>query len=208
MKKTTTSSPSNIISDHFRYERKFFIEQISLLRLQTIIKFHPHCFTPLFPFRYINNIYFDTFQLDSYYNNVNGDMSRAKVRIRWYGDLWGHIESPVLEIKTKEGTIGHKESYPLPSMVLTPSTIPSQLKKCLNSQTLPDYRFLQLNQLIPTLINRYGRYYFKSTLHPFRLTLDSYLSYYNPVSQSKLAFNDLPPFMIKSEFLQILQIIL
>ena len=39
------------------------------------------------------------------FNNVDGLKNRVKVRIRWYGDLFGVIEKPVLELCKQAGGI-------------------------------------------------------------------------------------------------------
>jgi hypothetical protein len=49
--------------------------------------------------------------MSSYWDNVSGLSKRVKVRIRWYGDLYGHIQSPILEFKIRNNTLGSKVSF-------------------------------------------------------------------------------------------------
>ena len=41
---------------------------------------------------------YDIVEKQNYYNSGEGLSSRIKVRIRWYGPLFGYIEKAVLEI--------------------------------------------------------------------------------------------------------------
>ena len=59
------------------------------------------------------NFYFDSVNFNNYYDNLDGNIFRTKIRIRWYGDLFGYIENPVLELKIKNGLLGNKISYNL-----------------------------------------------------------------------------------------------
>ena len=111
----------NILFDavkNFRYERKFLIDGGSRQEIETALRVHPALFSRIFHPRFINNIYFDSFAMAAYSDAVSGHMNRAKLRIRWYGDLFGPVERPVLEIKIKQGMVGRKESYPLKGFAL------------------------------------------------------------------------------------------
>ena len=99
---------------NFRYERKFFISGLTKTEVEKIINFHPAMFFEIFQKRLVNNIYFDSSELNSYYDNINGDLNRIKTRIRWYGELFGEIEKPFLELKIKCGLLGKKLRFSLP----------------------------------------------------------------------------------------------
>ena len=45
----------------FRYERKYFIENMSRETIETLIKLHPAIFREIYCERRVNNIYFDSF---------------------------------------------------------------------------------------------------------------------------------------------------
>ena len=68
-------------TNKFRYERKFVISYLSLFELESIVRLHPAMFLEVFPQRFVNNIYLDSFGKESYVDNVNGASQRSKVRI-------------------------------------------------------------------------------------------------------------------------------
>ncbi|MCP5050112.1 MAG: VTC domain-containing protein, partial [bacterium] len=97
----------------YRCERKFTVTESSHREVEGLIKFHPAMFSEIYRQRYVNNIYFDSPDMKHYEDNVSGTEKRQKVRIRWYGDLFGGVETPVLEIKRKTGVLGSKDGYKL-----------------------------------------------------------------------------------------------
>ena len=64
-------------SSQFRFERKFFITQLSSLDIEYIIKVNPAIFSEIFNKRNVNNIYFDTLNLDNYLENFPNSASIA-----------------------------------------------------------------------------------------------------------------------------------
>src|SRR5688572_29998156 len=112
-----------------RYERKFLITNYSYKDVLQILKFHPACFSEIFEERSINNIYFDTPGLLHYYDNIEGSPDRLKVRIRWYGELFGPVDKPVLEYKIKKGLMGKKESHALRPFVLNEKFNKAEIEK-------------------------------------------------------------------------------
>jgi len=165
-------------SEPLRYERKFLITDYTHLDVEQLIKFHPACFSQIFHERTVNNIYFDTMGLNNYYDNIDGQKQRSKVRIRWYGDLFGKIISPVLEYKIKTGLLGKKESYPLQSFILDHTFDKAQIINATNSDSLPKNIKNEIAQLHPTLLNSYKRKYYLSADKNFRITIDHHLAYY------------------------------
>ncbi|MBA3705228.1 MAG: VTC domain-containing protein [Bacteroidetes bacterium] len=163
-------------SEPFRYERKFSITDYSYSDVKQILKFHPACFSEIFQERSVNNIYFDTLGLNDYYDNINGEQIRSKVRIRWYGDLFGTIQTPVLEYKIKTGLLGKKRSYKLQPFLINNNFSKSQIINAIG--TLPQNIKDQILSLKPTLLNSYKRNYFLSADKNFRVTLDHRLTFY------------------------------
>ena len=78
--------------NNYRYERKFSISCMLPEQICVFIKRHPCMFYKSYPDRYINNMYFDTVDLANYWNNVDGNSQRLKLRIRWYHDLFTKIK--------------------------------------------------------------------------------------------------------------------
>ncbi|MCO6487383.1 MAG: polyphosphate polymerase domain-containing protein [Phaeodactylibacter sp.] len=163
----------------FRKERKFVVEGFDIAQVEAVVKTHPALFTVPFPPRHINNIYFDTREFRNYRDNVAGSMKREKFRIRWYGEQFGQLKKPVLEIKIKRGLAGTKKYAPLKPIVLKRGFSEQDIRAWLEESDLsPEYQEA-LRYLVPTLHNRYRRKYFLSADKRFRVTLDDQLSYMN-----------------------------
>tara|TARA_B100001250_G_C19811682_1_gene796009 strand:+ start:3580 stop:4278 length:699 start_codon:yes stop_codon:yes gene_type:complete len=164
-------------SSEYRYENKFYIDSLSKLEVNTIVKLHPSIFKEIFSKRFVNNIYYDSHTLENYRNNIEGQTNRLKVRIRWYGNLFGNIKNPTLEIKIKKGVLGKKVSIDLPNFFLDKKTdlldlIHSNIK--LFKSELVDFK-----SLYPVLLNQYSRQYFISSDKNFRITIDNKLLFIN-----------------------------
>jgi hypothetical protein len=168
-------------ANHLRCERKFLISDLSTQEIEEVILLHPALFSPIYPERFINNIYFDNLEFRSYHENLNGSTPRRKTRIRWYGDLTGQIKDPVLEIKKKSGIVGQKEIHSLPTFVFENFFSGSEILDPTNNSASNRSFKKELVLLEPTLINRYCRKYFLSADGHYRITLDSTLIF-SPVS--------------------------
>ena len=88
-------------SSNFRNERKFRVYAISYPELLNIVRLNPFLFREIYYQRTVNNIYLDSLELDSFFDNVDGYSKRRKVRVRWYGDDLTEVSSPKLEFKIK-----------------------------------------------------------------------------------------------------------
>ena len=100
-----------------RYELKYHLTAYSVAHCTQVVLQHPASFQKAFPDRQVNNIYFDTPELTSFLNNVDGISERKKYRIRWYGEDFDQIDQPVLEQKIKENQLGSKVSVALPAAI-------------------------------------------------------------------------------------------
>lgn len=160
----------------YRYERKFLVKDVSRHEIELYIKHHPKAFKEIFHSRQVNNIYFDTPGLINYFDNVEGNKSRVKVRLRWYDNLFGHIEKPVLEYKIKEGFVGTKRSYKLAPFTLDTKFSRKNIESALDVPHLNQSIKDDLLALNPALLNHYTRKYFLSDDKKYRITLD-----YDPV---------------------------
>ncbi len=165
-------------TENSRFERKFDVGDMMLPQVQQQIRIHPAAFSPIFHPRYINNIYLDTGDFEFYHDNVSGRGSRKKARIRWYGDLLGKIEKPVLEFKIREGFLGNKRSFPLKPFTIDKNFSSGYLQTIFEESNIPDWALGVLKQLQPSLVNRYLREYFLSFDGKFRVTTDTELQYY------------------------------
>jgi hypothetical protein len=163
----------------YRYERKFFIDQLSAQEVLALVKRHPSLFTEIYPPRFINNIYFDHPLLLNFADNINGSPLRKKARIRWYHDLFGKVAQPMLEFKIKEGLMGTKISYPFPDFNFQNKFSEKYLQDLISTSPLPPEVTYYLKTVEPVLINRYQRWYLATPDRAFRVTVDADLTYYH-----------------------------
>jgi hypothetical protein len=177
-----------------RYETKFSVQDLNRNEIENIIKSHPAIFHEIYFTRNVNNIYFDTTDFSSFIDNIEGVRDRKKVRIRWYGDLLGECNNPVLEIKYKQGLLGWKERHNLPDFTLDLENnfnFKVVFDKLVSNKSFDLYK-LDLKFLIPTLLNRYERTYYLSSDKKYRLTLDNKMEFYsiNPIRDFFKIFSD------------------
>jgi len=163
----------------YRYERKFFVDQLDARQVIALIKRHPAMFSEIYPPRYINNIYLDDPWMENYFDNVGGVLERRKARIRWYHELFRQIDDPLLEFKIKRGLVGTKAQYPFPPFTLDENFSEVYLKKTIRFSELPPDVKDHLLTLEPVLLNCYLRWYFATPDRRFRLTVDSGLTFYH-----------------------------
>jgi len=164
--------------DDYRFERKFFVTDLTKHEILRLIKVHPMMFSEIFQERFVNNIYFDSPDLDDYYASVDGLDHREKRRIRWYGDLLGRIEKPVLELKIKDGVVGRKENFPITPFSLDESYHFNTTVEVFKKSDLPAKVKAEMIVLLPALLNRYRRQYFQSANRRYRVTVDTDLEFY------------------------------
>src|SRR5579872_1124802 len=120
-----------------RHERKFLVPRPSWDSVEFRIRLNPGVFSSIFHPRAVNNIYLDSPALRFYFMNTEGAAERTKVRIRWYGDLFGALSRPVLEFKIKHGLAGEKESFPLKPFLLDENFNATALDQVIQKSELP-----------------------------------------------------------------------
>lgn len=165
-----------------RFERKFLIYPYSRSEAEMIIRLHPAVFSPIFKPRQVNNLYLDTPSLRFFYDNIYGSAHRKKFRIRWYGDRFGSIKSPMLEIKVKDGYIGRKLSFPLVPFDFGQDFTGGDIARVFDQSELPSWVRNELSILQPSLLNTYQRSYNQSRDRKFRITIDDQLQYFDVFS--------------------------
>lgn len=166
------------MEDGFRYERKFVLENMSFKAAELYIKSHPALFKEIYKKRYVCSIYFDTSKLECLYDNIDGNFKRAKCRIRWYGDLYGIIKDPILEIKYKQGPVGKKIRYQLNRFVWNKDAQISKITSVIQNAALPKELLITLLKLKPLIIVRYNRKYLLSGDKRFRITIDRKINFF------------------------------
>ena len=180
---------SDTNKSEYRYERKSYITELSEYEVEDILRTHPAIFSEIFIQRYVNNIYFDSFSFNNYYDNIEGNTDRVKIRVRWYGNLFGAIDKPTLEIKIKKGLLGKKISMPIKPFFLNKDTSVGDILAS-NAQ-LQDSLMFDFNSLEPSLMNQYLRKYYKSCNGHFRITVDTNQLFYGINKQNNFFLNQI-----------------
>lgn len=162
----------------WRFERKFFINDMLREEVEMELRKHSSFFYPIYHERHINNIYLDSIGFKNYFDNVDGKAQRLKYRIRWYGDLFGYIAKPVLELKIKEGLLGRKRSFVLKPFTLDKNFTYDMLLDAARGADLPEDIMEEMLSFRPALLNRYRRKYFQEITERFRVTIDDNLNFY------------------------------
>jgi len=191
------------VTEH-RYERKYLIENLAPNKVINILNLHPAIFKEIYPQRMVNNIYLDTIDFNHYYDNINGLNNRTKIRIRWYGEDFGYVQDPTLEIKSKDGHIGSKLRFHIKPFLIDDLIGRSEIYTALNNVNLPPLISHKLRYVKAVLMNQYYRKYFISLDRRFRITIDYNMKYYgtnnlfsfgmdnrNVIMELKYSYNDM-----------------
>jgi hypothetical protein len=153
-----------------RYEVKMTCNEVYLPDLRAWLRLNREAFCHSYPERRVNNIYFDTPELDCIQDNGSGTGRRAKLRLRWYGEDLVHVRG-ALELKGKVAQQGWKLISDPITLDLSSGAWCDVLPR-LRAQT--DGRMaMWLDALAqPVLINRYWREYYESGDRQLRITVD------------------------------------
>lgn len=163
----------------YRYERKFFVDELEAPQVIGLLKQHPAMFSEIYPPRYINNIYMDSPWMENYFDNVAGLTERRKARLRWYHNLFRQVYAPLLEFKIKRGLVGTKAQYPFPAFSFGSGFTENEFTQIIQEAELTQDIKDHLLSLEPVLVNRYKRWYFATPDRSFRVTVDSGLTFYH-----------------------------
>lgn len=165
----------------FRYERKFIINNLTIPELENILRNSNLKFKKNYKKRKINSIYFDKANFSSFFENIDGNNLKKKIRLRWYGDK-KIILSPNLEVKKKNAHLNQKLIYKIKNFKkITPSfrNILYLLKKLKK-------KYFFLSDTHPISSTHYDRLYFVSSQKNIRATIDYNINYINFVENQNL----------------------
>ena len=165
-----------------RYELKMETEGTRHAQVQSWVRLHSAGFRSAYPSRRVNNLYFDTFDLSSFNDHIEGVPERRKLRFRWYGpDL--ETAQGQLELKSKKERVGWKTVHPVAPVLDLRSCRWPALKQILTRDTIARDQsglFTELLQVSnPLVINCYQRDYYVSADGNIRLTLDYQMRAYD-----------------------------
>jgi hypothetical protein len=161
-----------------RYELKLVTPEVNLPQVRSWLRLHPACFHVAFPHRQINNLYFDTPHLDSYSDNLAGISLRKKLRLRWYGHDFTHLNS-TLELKCKRSFQGWKVSQRIERPINLTEHSWGSLRDRLLLELNPQMRESFIRYSWPVLLNQYQREYYLSFDKKVRVTLDFAITAYD-----------------------------
>ncbi|MBT5073824.1 MAG: VTC domain-containing protein [Kordiimonadaceae bacterium] len=186
----------------WRYERKIRVDTLGVRGLEALILSNKAFFRTLHAERRVNNIYFDDDDFNCFFSNVDGNAAREKFRIRWYGDVFGDICNPILEIKIKDALVGSKKRFRLNDFNLNRSMKKNPIKKALEGLDTSLSIRSDIKRLRPTLINSYIRRYYISSDGKYRLTLDYDLEFYKfeAVSRTILSKRSQPGLVVEIKY--------
>ncbi len=175
--------------NNYRYERKFFISDLTEYEVEANVKLNPLMFSEIYYQRYVNSMYFDSPRLDNFFDSISGSTNRIKVRIRWYGDLFGHIEQPVLEIKIKNGPLSRKEAFLLQPFKFNSNFNVNAILRVIHDSNALEIVKKKVGSLTPFLLSRYKRKYYQSFNKQYRITIDTKQIFYRVCNHNNSFLN-------------------
>ncbi|MAF20967.1 MAG: hypothetical protein CMI55_04880 [Parcubacteria group bacterium] len=169
--------------NEYRSEIKYLLYGVSKKTLFIQYKMSSLLLAKTFPDRWVNNIYFDNINLDSFNQSIEGISKRTKIRLRWYGDFH-NLENPSLEIKYKSGHKNMKKSVLIKDKLIYDKNSSELFSSLIGSKSLNENFKYLLKELRPVVANRYFRSYHSSANNKYRVTTDTFLSFVNLITSS------------------------
>jgi len=167
-----------------RYEIKYVMDQNADVQFTNWLLSSPFL-RRSYPDRNVHSIYFDTAELASARDNINGLFFRKKFRLRWYSDLNNKdpisTDLPIFEIKIKKGRLGEKSTRILNGMNMreiffsNPHLLTTTIRDRLSAEDWPELG-ARLDFLTPKVLINYQRSYFLGPEN-IRVTVDKNLSF-------------------------------
>jgi len=161
------------VSSDYRYEIKFVLDNAGLSDAMQWL-YNNTSANKKYANRTVNSIYFDDVNFSSVRDNLTGISQRKKLRLRWYG--YQQNSQPFFEIKTKNGRLGNKKTYPINSIKsnIRKYNIDQISSKCINDLAIQNIFFDE--HIVATLQTSYEREYYE-THDGIRITIDQDLEF-------------------------------
>jgi hypothetical protein len=167
---TLPAGHMTITPEDLRYELKLAFSEHLVSQARSWIGLHPAGFGMAYRPRRVNSLYLDTLDYSSLQDSLLGACTRAKLRIRWYGDV-AAIPEASLEYKLKRGLLGCKIISAIPFEISLTAAWPETLAQ-LRTSADPDWRLLLQRWSHPALVTSYRREYYSTMDGAVRVTLD------------------------------------
>ena len=161
-----------------RQEIKFVAYETEAASLMLWTRLNSAAFSPAYPSRWVNNIYFDTYVYDCFAQNLSGVSRRTKLRYRWYGES-RYPAKGSLEVKRKRNQFGWKIRYQVSESAPYLGETWREILSAMRAQLPPEGKEWLNHFPAIVLINRYFRHYFLSADGSIRLTIDSCISVFD-----------------------------
>jgi len=155
-----------------RLEIKFVARVTEISRIESWLRMHAAGFCVPYPDRWVNNVYFDTYQLSSYSDNISGSSYRTKLRYRWYGQS-EFPDKGNLEIKFKRNHYGWKRRFKCKTAPYVEGDRWKEFRISLGRYLGAEARLWLESRPNPVMLNRYLRQYYLSGDKKVRVTIDS-----------------------------------
>lgn len=169
---------SRQVPETARLEIKFSAYESEVDTLRKWLRLHSAGFYSPYPERWVNNVYFDTYEYFAYSENLSGASARTKVRYRWYGQF-DYPYSGTLEIKCKRNYFGWKLRFRAKKPPATKNSNWKDIRKNLIQQLEPEAKLWLESNPQPVMINRYFREYYVSRDNKVRATIDTQQSVFD-----------------------------
>jgi len=181
------------MSSDYRYEIKFVLDNARLSDAMQWLYSNTTA-NKIYDGRRVNSIYFDNPDYSSVRDNLAGISQRNKFRLRWYGHQENSL--PFFEVKTKNGRLGYKTSYPIKSIEhnLSELNLDNITSKCIKD--LAEHNIVFDEYLIPTLQVNYEREYYE-THDGIRITIDQNIQFSDAQLHTPLNENNSMPYPFK-----------
>ena len=181
------------MSRSYRYEIKFVLDNARLSDAMQWL-YNETTAIKTYDNRKVNSIYFDDVGFSSVRDNLAGISQRNKLRLRWYGEQKHTL--PIFEVKTKNGRLGCKTTYPIQSIEnsLMKLNIDKITSKCISG--LEEQNIVFDEHLVPTLQVNYEREYYE-THEGIRITIDQNIQFSDTQLHTTLDENNSFPYPFK-----------
>jgi SPX domain protein involved in polyphosphate accumulation len=159
--------------EDYRYEIKFVLDNTKLSDAMQWL-YNNTSAHKMYDNRKVHSVYFDNVDFSSVRDNLTGISQRKKLRLRWYGNQKNSL--PFFEIKTKNGRLGYKNSYPIELIEnnLLELNIDKITSKCIEDLERQNVVFDEY--VVPTLQVSYEREYYE-THNGIRITIDQNIKF-------------------------------